>query len=111
MSSNWCVILEEAAGLTHDKMIALRFFDLEQAYPKVYRPDLWRLLAAENLWSLQALRNYTPSAVRGEGSLPSAFIPEWGLREGCPSSPVLFNFYRSGKVKFSGRESGQGVGR
>ena len=94
-------ILEEAAGSIHDKTVWLRFYDLEKAYPKVSRPALWKLLAlkgcpAKFLGVLHALHDHTASSVRFEGALSTAFIPERGLREGCPSSPVLFNIYHSG---------------
>ena len=42
---------------------------------------------------LKALHNHTASSVRFEGHQSSEVIPERGLREGCPSSPILFNIY------------------
>ncbi len=42
---------------------------------------------------LRALHNHTASSVRFEGHQSSECIPERGLREGCPSSPILFNIY------------------
>lgn len=42
---------------------------------------------------LQALRNHTAMRVRVWG-VSSGYLPDRGLREGCPSSPVLFNIYR-----------------
>lgn len=97
-------ILEEAAGSIHEKVVLLRFFDLEKAYPKVCRPGLWKLLEvkgcpAEFLRVLKAVHDHTASAVRFEGSLSTSFLPERGLRAGCPSSPILFNIYHSGMLE------------
>lgn len=80
-------------------MILLRFFDLEKAYPKkVARHALWKILDIKGcpplmLKVLKALHNHTASSVRFEGVQSMAFVPERGLREGCPSSPILFNVY------------------
>ena len=94
-------ILEEAAGSLHDKIIWFRFYDLEKAYPKVSRPGLWRLLQIKGcptpfLRVLQAVHDHTASSVRFEGVMSTSFVPDRGLREGCPSSPILFNIYHSG---------------
>ena len=91
-------LLEEIAGSVHEKVILFRFFDLEKACPKVARHALWRILAVKGVPSsmiklLKALHNHTASSVRFEGHQSSEFIPERGLREGCPSSPILFNIY------------------
>lgn len=94
-------ILEEAAGSVHDQVYLLRFFDLEKAYPKVARHGLWKLLDIKGcpprfLQVLKGLHNHTSSQVRYDGMLSSSFTPDRGLREGCPSSPILFNIYHSG---------------
>ena len=95
-------ILEEAAGSLHDEIIWFRFYDLEkEAYPKVSRPGLWRLLQIKGcptpfLRVLQAVHDHTASSVRFEGVMWTSFVPDRGLREGCPSSPILFNIYHSG---------------
>ena len=91
-------LLEEIAGSVHEKVILLRFFDLEKAYPKVARHALWKILEIKGcpplmLKVLKALHNHTASSVRFEGAQSTAFVPERGLREGCPSSPILFNIY------------------
>ena len=85
-------LIEEIAGSVHEKVILFRFFD------QVARHALWRLLAVKGVPNsmikiLRALHNHTASSVRFEGHQSSEFIPERGLREGCPSSPILFNIY------------------
>ncbi|CAJ1396225.1 unnamed protein product [Effrenium voratum] len=94
-------VLEEAAGAVHDRTILLRFFDLEKAYPKVARHALWKLLEMKGcppgfLGVLKALHDHTASHVRFDGGTSAEFVPDRGLREGCPSSPVLFNLYHHG---------------
>ena len=94
-------ILEEAAGSLHDQVYLMRFFDLEKAYPKVPRHGLWRLLSVKGcpegfLRVLRAIQNHTSSQERFQGTLASGFVPERGLREGCPSSPILFNVFHHG---------------
>lgn len=69
-----------------------------KAYPRVCRPALWRVLQRRGcprsmVKVLQALRNHTAMRVRVWG-VSSGYLPDRGLREGCPSSPVLFNIYR-----------------
>jgi ribonuclease HI len=93
--------LEDAAGSAHDRIFVFRFFDLEKAYPRVARHGLWTLLTKKGcpagfLKVLKALHNHTASAVRFQGHLSSSFVPDRGLREGCPSSPILFNLYHAG---------------
>ena len=41
------------------------------------------------------LHGGTSYKVRVHGGLSAPFIMERGLREGCPSSPVLFNIYHA----------------
>ena len=104
-------ILEEAAGSVHDKVLWLRFYDMEKAYPKVSRPGHWRLLQIKGcppsfLKVLKAIHDHTSSYVRFEGAQSQSFVPDRGLREGCPSSPVLFNIYHSGIMEvFRARRS------
>jgi len=45
---------------------------------------------------LQAIHDHSRSHVRVSGTQSTNFLPERGLREGCPSSPVLFNCYHHG---------------
>ena len=91
-------LLEEIAGSVHEKVILLRFFDLEKACPKVARHALWKILDIKGcpplmLKVLKALHNHTASSVRFEGVQSMLLSQKEVLREGCPSSPILFNIY------------------
>ena len=50
-------------------------------------PSLWRVK--------QILHGGTSYRVRVHGGLSKVFVLERGLREGCPSNPVLFNIYHA----------------
>ncbi|CAE7261281.1 unnamed protein product [Symbiodinium sp. CCMP2592] len=91
-------ILEETAQSAHSKVYVLRFFDLEKAYPKVSRPSLWTALQRKGcprgfLKVLKGIHEDPSCKVRFQGKVSGHFIPERGLREGCPSSPILFNVF------------------
>jgi hypothetical protein len=91
-------LLEEAAQSVHPHTILFKFFDLEKAYPKVPRHALWRILSKKEcppkfLKVLRPIHDGTHTKVRHQGFTSSTFIPDRGLREGCPSSPVLFNVF------------------
>ena len=91
-------LLEEAAQSVHPHTILFKFFDLERAYPKVPRHALWKILTLKGcpdsfLKILKAIHNGTASKIRYQGFVSSSFVPERGLREGCPSSPILFNIF------------------
>ena len=91
-------LLEETAQSNHDKTFLLRLYDLEKAYPKVARHALWKALDMKGCPEkfarvLRAIHEGTASKVRLQGFEPNSFVPERGLREGCPSSPILFNAY------------------
>ena len=94
-------LIEEAAQSSHANTFLFRFYDLEKAYPKAVRHGLWQLLRRKGCPSrfiniLQAIHDNTSSKVRFLGFESSTFSPDRGLREGCSSSPVLFNIYHSG---------------
>ena len=91
-------VAEEISRTNSDEVVLLRFFDIEKAYPRVCRPAMWKVLEHRGcpkkaIKILQALHNHTEMKVRVHGGTSSGYIPDRGLREGCPSSPVLFNIY------------------
>ena len=48
---------------------------------------------------LKALHEHTAYAVKMHGDVSEKWTPDRGLREGCPSSLVLFNMYHDGVMK------------
>ena len=80
--------------------VELSFHDIEKAYPRVCRSALWDLLLKWGcdpslLRVVQMLHGGTSYKVRVHGGVSKVFVLERGLREGCPSSPVLFNIYHA----------------
>ena len=67
---------------------------------RVCRGALWDLLLRWGcdqslLHVIQKLHGGTSYKVRAHGGFSSVFALECGLREGCPSSPVLFKIYHA----------------
>ena len=93
-------VAESVTACKDGPNIRLTFHDLEKAYPRVCRLALWELM---ELWGAdarfiticKALHDHTVVKVRVMGACSSNYTPERGLREGCPSSPPLFNVYHS----------------
>ena len=81
--------------------VVMTLYDIEKAYPRVCRKALWRLMgrlgADDRFISVcKALHEGTEVAVKVRGGVSSKYAPRRGLREGCPSSPPLFNVYHFG---------------
>ena len=78
----------------------VRLFDIEKAYPRVSRDSLWRLMklkGAPNAFIsvCQALHEHTEYQVRVYQGVSAMYRVDKRLREGCPSSPPLFNCYHA----------------
>ena len=81
-----------------------RLLDLRKAYPRVNRPGLWMLLERYGLGGnmtrvVRGLHETTRYKVRGKEGTSGEWVPERGLREGCSTSPVLFNLYHQAVMR------------
>lgn len=92
-------IVEEVASTQgSDETLLIRLFDIEKAYPRVSRDTLWKLMIIkgaprEFVHICKALHEDTKYQVRIHQGLSNIYQADKGLREGCPSSPPLFNLY------------------
>ena len=80
--------------------------DITKAYPRVNRSMLWRVLERygmrpTSLRLLQNLHEKTAYAVRGREVCSEPWTPERGLREGCATSPCLFNIYHAAAMRIA----------
>ena len=88
------------------------YIDLEKAYDKVWREDMWRTLATYGvsgrlLKPVKALYENSKARVRVEDELTECFEVRQGVRQGCPLSPWLFNVFldmvaREARAQFNG---------
>ena len=91
-------IVEEVARAKTDEWVLMSFFDIEKAYPRLCKDALWELAGKRGCPSgfintLKALHEHTEYRIRVEGELSEGWMPDRRLREGCRSSPPLFNVY------------------
>ena len=78
--------------------VGLTCFDIVRAYTRVCRMALWDVLARmgvpeDFLAVLKALHDHTRFMVFVHNGYSSAWFTDRGLREGCPSSPILFSIF------------------
>ena len=74
--------------------------DITKAYPRVNKPLLWKILQRlgmpeKVLTVLRCLHEETIYRVKGREDLSTTWLPQRGLREGCATSPILFNVYHA----------------
>ena len=86
-----------------------RLLDLRKAYPRVNKPALWGILTrcglrGKFLDTLTDLHETTQYKVRSRDGDSATWRPERGLREGCPTSPVLFNIYHQAVMRIAIKE-------
>ena len=89
-----------AAGeeLAEDDKPAARLLDLRKAYPRINKYIMWRILEKYGLGekclrTIKNLHETTVYRVKSKEGESEPWTTERGLREGCPSSPILFNIY------------------
>ena len=78
--------------------------DLKKAYPRVSTPILWKIvdkvkMPRSVISKLQDLYEFTECKVRGQERDSSSFFPKRGLREGCPTSPIIFNIFHQAVMR------------
>ena len=90
-----------------------RLLDLRKAYPRVSKPALWMLLEryglkGKCLESLIDLHECTEYKVRGKEGMSDGWMPARGVREGCSTSPILFNVYHQAVMRQAEEVRGEG---
>ena len=83
--------------------------DITKAYPRVNRPLLWYILerlgfGERSLRIIRGLHETTFYRVKGKKEVSSPWTPMRDLREGCATSPVLFNIYHNVSMRMATRE-------
>ena len=86
-----------------------RLLDLRKAYPRVSKPALWEILRRYGMKgpfieSLVDLHEATKYEVKGKESNSEQWVPERGLREGCSTSPCLFNIFHQVVMQIAEKE-------
>ena len=92
-----------------------RLLGLRKAYPRVSKPALWGLLEryamkGKCLQSLMDLHECTVYKVRGKEGTSDVWMPARGLREGCSTSPILFNVYHQAVMRQAEEARREGSG-
>ena len=78
--------------------------DIKKAYPRTNKPHLWGILEklgmpTKILNIIKGLHEMTQYRVKGKEQLSSEWVPQRSLREGCATSPILFNIYHAQAMK------------
>ena len=81
----------------NQQMTSACFIDFKTAFDSINREALWRILLADGVPPklvnlIRAYYDSTSARVRVLGEESSPFSLTVGVRQGCPLSPVLFNF-------------------
>ena len=98
---------ESEAHSPEDPMAIL--LDITKAYPRVNKTILWAMLKkyavkGRGLRILQGLHEKTSYEVKGREKNSNQWTAERGLREGCATSPTLFNVYHSTSMRVASIE-------
>ncbi|KAJ2945399.1 hypothetical protein O0L34_g204 [Tuta absoluta] len=84
--------------LAKNQKVYCAFVDLEKAYDRVVRNELWSALSMHGVSSiliraLKSLNKDSSACVRINGAYTELFNIEKGVRQGCVASPWLFNLF------------------
>ena len=87
--------------LERGKKLYAAFLDLDKAYDRVWRAGLWEALKefgveGRLLTVVQGMYKDSEAAVKVGGVLTDWFEVQRGVRQGCPTSPWLFNYTWTG---------------
>jgi hypothetical protein len=98
---------EQRAEEREDMRPAARLLDLKKAYPRVSRPALWEILKRYGMEgrmmdTILDLHETATYKVKGKEGNSEPWNPQRGLREGCPTSPVLFNVFHQAVMRRAG---------
>ena len=100
-----------AAGeaISEDDKPAARLLDLRKAYPRVNKYIMWKILEKYGmgercLSTLKNLHETTVYKIKSREGESDPWLPERGLREGCPSSPVLFNIHHQVVMRLASKK-------
>ena len=86
-----------------------RLLDLRKAYPRVNKSTMWEIVKRCGLKGkfLETILDFHESmeyCVKGKDGDSEPWTPERGLREGCLTSPSLFNIYHQVAMRAAERE-------
>ncbi|KAI5644408.1 reverse transcriptase (RNA-dependent DNA polymerase) domain-containing protein [Phthorimaea operculella] len=84
--------------LAKNQKVYCAFLDLDKAYDRVVRNELWSALSMHGVSSsliraLKSLYKDSSACVRINGAYTELFNIEKGVRQGCVASPWLFNLF------------------
>ena len=90
------------------KKPAARLLDLRKAYPRVNKPALWMILQKYGIGErflrvIKDLHETTEYRIKSRTGESGSWIPNRGLREGCPSSPPLFNIFHQAVMRIGAK--------
>ena len=97
-------IVKHDINMNGENLPEARLLDLTKAYPRVNKPALWKLLErygmrGDCLDTIKDLHESTTYKVRGKDGTSEKWAPARGLREGCSTSPILFNIYHQAVMR------------